>query len=216
MQLIHLRCTVGDTLDKKIVYSILRERILVGDYRPGEILKEKQLVQEFKIGRTPLRELLIRLSAERLVQIVPHSGVYVSSVEFEELVDVMEVRRPLIKMAGELAAARATKDEVKRMKEFLGKFKNNLTEKELTKLDSQFHDLVNMATHNKALYEILETLRNQVMRLWMLPKESSFIYHSKEYFQRLISAIEKKDKKSAADVLTSHIESFIEEIKKQL
>lgn len=188
----------------------------MGDYRPGETLKEKQLVQEFKIGRTPLRELLIRLSVEGLVKIVPYRGVYVSSVEFEELVDVMEVRRPLIKMAGELAAARATKDEVERMKEFLGKFKDNLTEKELIKLDSQFHDLVNMTTHNKALYEILKTLRNRVMRLWMLLKDNSFIYHSKEDFQRLISAIEKKDKKSAADMLALHIESFIEEIKGQL
>jgi len=203
-------------LDKNCVYSILREKIVLGDYKPGQILKEKELIKEFNIGRTPLRELLIRLDAEGLVKIVPYSGVYISSVEFQELVDVMEVRRPLVRIAGRLAAERATKDEIEKMKNLLDKFKDDLDGKELIKLDSKFHDLVNMATHNQVLYEILQALRDRVLRLWILPKDKSFVYSFKEDFQKLISAIEKKDKELAANILASHTESFIEKIKAQL
>ncbi|MCD6318242.1 GntR family transcriptional regulator [Candidatus Aerophobetes bacterium] len=203
-------------MDKNSVYSILREKIVLGDYKPGQVLKEKELMKEFNIGRTPLRELLVRLDAEGLVEIVPYSGVHVSSVEFKELIDVMELRRPLIKIAGKLAAERATKDEIEKMKNLLNKFKDNLDEKELIKLDSKFHDLINMATHNQVLYGILQALRDRVLRLWILPKDKSFVYTFREDFQRLISAIEKKDKDSSANILAAHAEFFIEKIKAQL
>ena len=203
-------------MNKNGVYSILREKIVLGDYKPGQVLKEKELMKEFNIGRTPLRELLVRLDAEGLVGIVPYSGVHVSSVEFKELIDVMEVRRPLIRIAGRLAAERATKDEIKKMKNLLNKFKDNLSEKELMKLDSKFHDLINMATHNQVLYEILQALRDRVLRLWILPKDKSFVYTFREDFKKLISAIEKKDKDSSANILAAHAEFFIEKIKAQL
>ena len=203
-------------MNKNSLYSILREKIVLGDYKPGQILKEKELMEEFSIGRTPLRELLIRLDAEGLVEIVPYSGVYVNSVEFQHLVDVMEVRRPLVRMAGRLAAERATKDEIEKMKKFLDEFKDDLDEKELIKLDSKFHDLVNMTTHNQMLYEILQALRDRVLRLWILPKDKSFVYTFRADFQRLVSAIEKKDKEAAASILATHSESFIERIKAQL
>ncbi|MBE0478543.1 GntR family transcriptional regulator [Candidatus Aerophobetes bacterium] len=203
-------------MDKTDIYSILREKIVLGDYKPGQILKEKELMQEFNIGRTPLRELLIRLNAEGLVEIVPYGGVYVSSVGFQELANVIEVRKPLLRMVGRLVAERATEDEIEKMKSFLTEFKNNLSEKELMKLDSQFHDLVNMATHNQILCQILQSLRDRVLRLWILPKNKSFAYSFKEDFQRLIFAIEKRDKKLASNILASHAESFIEKIKAQL
>ncbi|MBC7190086.1 GntR family transcriptional regulator [Candidatus Aerophobetes bacterium] len=203
-------------MNKNTIYSILREKIVLGDYKPGQILKEKELMKEYNIGRTPLRELLIRLDAERLVKIIPYSGVYVSSVELKELMEVMEVRRPLVKIAGRLAAERATEEEIKKMKNFLKKFKENLDEKEMIKLDSQLHDLINMATHNEVLYQILQALRDRVLRLWILPKDKSFVYTFKEDFQKLICAIEKRDKEKAANILASHTEAFIDKIKSQL
>lgn len=203
-------------MNKNTLYSILREKIVLADYKPGQILKEKKLMEEFGIGRTPLRELLIRLDAEGLVEIVPYSGAYVSSVEFHHLVDVMEVRRPLVRMAGRLAAERATKGEIEKMTNFLDNFKADLDEKEVIKLDCKFHDLVNMATHNQVLYEILQALRDRVLRLWILPKDKSFVYGFKGDFQRLIAAIKKRDKETAASILAAHSESFIERIKAQL
>lgn len=203
-------------MNKNTLYSILREKIVLADYKPGQILKERKLMEEFSIGRTPLRELLIRLDAEGLVEIVPHSGVYVSSVEFHHLADVMEVRRPLVRMAGRLAAERATKGEIEKMTNFLDNFKGDLDEKEVIKLDCKFHDLVNMATHNQVLCEILQALRDRVLRLWILPKDKSFVYSFRGDFQRLVAAIKKRDKDTAASILAAHSESFIERIKAQL
>ncbi len=203
-------------MNKNTLYSILREKIVLADYKPGQILKEKELIEEFSIGRTPLRELLIRLDAEGLVEITPYRGVRVSSVEFQHLVDVMEVRRPLVRIAGRLAAERATKDEIEKMKRFLDRLTDELDEKELVKQDSKFHDLVNMSAHNQVLYEILQALRDRVLRLWILPKDKSFVHTFRGDYPGLISAIEKKDKEAAANILATHSESFIEKIKAQL
>lgn len=203
-------------MDKRSVYSALRERIVLGDLKPGQVLREKELMEEFDIGRTPLREVLIRLNTEGLIEIVPYSGIYVSSVEFQELVDVIEVRGPLVRMVGKLAAERATEEEIEKMKNFLNKFEDGLNEKELIKLDSQFHDLINLASHNQVLHEMLQALRDRVLRLWILPKDKSFAHSFREDFQRIIAAIEKKDGQLAANLLTRHTKSFIERIKAQL
>ena len=105
-------------MDKSSIYATLREKIVLGDYKPGQVLKEKRLMEEFHIGRTPLRELLIRLNTEGLIEMFPHAGIYVSSVDFQHLVDVVEVRRPLIRMSGQLVAERATSEEIKQMKDW--------------------------------------------------------------------------------------------------
>ena len=203
-------------MDKSSIYAALREKIVLGDYKPGQVLKEKRLMEEFHIGRTPLRELLIRLNTEGLIEMFPHAGIYVSSVDFQHLVDVVEVRRPLIRMSGQLVAERATSEEIKQMKDFLGKFTDNTSEKELIKLDSQFHDLVNKSTHNKVLCDMLQALRDRILRLWILPKDKSFAYDFKKDFQKLIFAIEKKDVQLAVRILMAHTESFIKKIKAQL
>ena len=69
---------------------------------------------------------------------------------------------------------------------------------------------------NKVLYQILQALRDRVLRLWILPKDKSFVYSFKDDFQRLIHAIEEKDEKAAVSILSAHTESFIEKIKAQL
>jgi DNA-binding GntR family transcriptional regulator len=56
------------------VYRKLKERIVFLDYEPGQALREKDLMQEFGVSRTPVREALIRLEVEGLVRIFPNQG----------------------------------------------------------------------------------------------------------------------------------------------
>jgi len=71
------------------VCNELRERIVRLYYRPGDSLNEKKLAEEFGVSRTPIREALIRLSAENLVTIIPNSGTRVSDInliDFQQLI----------------------------------------------------------------------------------------------------------------------------------
>ena len=56
------------------IYDALKRRIVLLEYEPGQVLREKDLIREFGVSRTPVREALIRLETEGLVRIVPNQG----------------------------------------------------------------------------------------------------------------------------------------------
>ena len=62
-------------------YLALRRAIIFAQYKPGERLVPKQICEELNLGRTPVRESLVRLQQQGLVRTVPQSGTYVSRID---------------------------------------------------------------------------------------------------------------------------------------
>lgn len=58
-------------------YRIIKERIIKGEYRPGQPLNEKAIIEELSISRTPFREAIHALNEENLVQVYPNRGIFV-------------------------------------------------------------------------------------------------------------------------------------------
>ena len=104
------RATVPDTAATRLVaehaYVELRDRIVTLQLPPGTVLREDELMSEMGIGRTPLREAVKRLALERLVEVQPRRGTFVSAVEAADIQNVTEVRAELEGYAAELAALR--------------------------------------------------------------------------------------------------------------
>lgn len=185
------------------------------DYEPGQVLREKELMEEFSVSRTPIREALIRLEMEGLVRIIPNSGTYVTEVGFQKLKDVFEIRSFLVGLAGRLAAARFTDEELGMMKALVEKMKEQEEPRILMQLDSEFHDLINRATKNRVLAQMLEMLRNQAVRIWTFSKEGPYSLFAQD-FEELLEALEKRDEVRSAQILEDHAKKFIENIKSQL
>src|SRR6202163_2363099 len=89
-------------------YLRIRDRIVSLDMPPGSVVNESRLREELKIGRTPIREALQRLSRENLVKSVPHRGTFVTDVNITDLARITEVRVVLEGHAARLAAERLT------------------------------------------------------------------------------------------------------------
>ncbi|SAK49677.1 GntR family transcriptional regulator [Caballeronia pedi] len=88
------------------VYQALRERILSNDLRPGTQMLEQELVEMFGVSRTPVREALIRLQNEHLVQIIPRHGVRVRNISMADIEEVFQVQTSLEATAAAAIAAR--------------------------------------------------------------------------------------------------------------
>ncbi|MFP4136116.1 MAG: GntR family transcriptional regulator [Candidatus Acetothermia bacterium] len=202
-------------MDREDVLEILKERIVYLDYEPGKQLREKELREEFDIGRTPLREIFIKLESEGLITTVPHSGTYVSTVSFHELRDLFEVRSYLISLAGKLAARRINEGELEELREHLKEMEDVEEPKKLMKMDSQAHEMVNRATKNGVLAESLKKLREQSVRIWVFPRTKKFMNNFKDEFSGLVKALEEGDEARSGKILASHMEDFIDEIKEQ-
>jgi DNA-binding GntR family transcriptional regulator len=93
--------------------------ILGGEYNPGDRINEKELALRFGISRGPVREALRTLEASGLVEQIPNRGVFVRKLSAAQADDIYEVRAALFALAGRLLAARATDEEVARLRAFV-------------------------------------------------------------------------------------------------
>jgi len=75
--------------------EILRQRILSGDLRAGQPIRQEQIAQEMGVSRIPLREALKQLEAEGFVTIAPHKGAVVSTLSAEEAEELFALRAQL-------------------------------------------------------------------------------------------------------------------------
>src|SRR3954469_16297172 len=73
-------------------YYAIRELIVSLDFAPGDPISERDLTDRLGIGRTPIREALRQLSQEKLVEVFPRRGMFVTTVNFRDLARLWEVR----------------------------------------------------------------------------------------------------------------------------
>src|SRR5882757_1487828 len=100
-------------------YRAIRELIVSLELAPGAVIDERELMERLEIGRTPVREALRRLAHERLVEVYPRRGMFVTGVDVRELARLSEVRELLEPEAARLAAERATDTDRDQLAELL-------------------------------------------------------------------------------------------------
>jgi len=121
-----------------LVFERLRDEILSLELRPGQLIDESNLAERFRVSRSPVREALVRLAAEGLVQTVPNKGTVVAPLnldEFPAYVDALDlIQRAVFRLAArhrtdaDLAAIRAANDEFRsrvRANDALGMIRQN-------------------------------------------------------------------------------------------
>src|SRR3954471_17973760 len=101
-------------------YLAIRGLIVSLGLRPGAVIDERELMQQLGLGRTPVREALRRLAQERLVEVFPRRGMFVTEVDARDLARLCEVRLALEPEAARLAAERATQADLAELRVVLG------------------------------------------------------------------------------------------------
>src|SRR5438105_3225610 len=92
----------GTTADA--VYEALRQRIVEGEFAPGQRLRSDALATALKVSRTPVREALRKLEAEGLVGLSPRGGLIVQELSEDDLNEIFLIREALEGQAARLAA----------------------------------------------------------------------------------------------------------------
>src|SRR5437762_1547589 len=100
-------------------YHAIRDLIVSLELRPGSVINERELMERVGVGRTPTREALQRLAQERLVEVYPRRGMFVTSVDIRDLAALSEVRVLLESHAARLAAERANEADREAIDELL-------------------------------------------------------------------------------------------------
>lgn len=138
----------------------LRELIIRGDLRPNQRLVETELAKSLEVSRTPVREALAKLVADRLV-ISDRRGWSVREHTGDEIKEIYEVRTALEGYAASLAAVRRTGEELMALEEAIAREAGlpASAQNERYEVNEHMHDLIVRAAHNDALYD--EVHRNK-------------------------------------------------------
>jgi len=207
---------------KREVYKNLRYRIITHDLPPMEPLNEKELITRYKIGRTPLREAMLELQNDGLIQRLPRSATLVTAIDFNTFKEVIEVRLNLEGFAGQLAAKKITEKQLDALRQnitMVKKLEKKVDENldSITKCEFDFHNIVYESTHNKKLRDILHELHGISARYWYY-----MIFSSQELLDQfddhieLVGALEKRDEKNCEHIMKQHTQNFVNKVKNKI
>jgi DNA-binding GntR family transcriptional regulator len=189
------------------------------ELRPGAVIDERALMEQLGIGRTPIREALRRLAQERLVEVYPRRGMFVTSVEIRDLASLAEVRSVLESSAARLAAERATDDDRESVTELLDELEHHteLDQRELMALDERIHLQVYRCTHNQFLEASLEEYYVLALRIWYLALDQARELEQAVLDHReILEAIRDGDADRAAEAMRRHVVEFEEAMRQVL
>lgn len=199
------------------VYQELKRQILLLEQKPGAVIREKEVMEAFKVSRTPVREALMRLEMDGLVRIFPNVGTFVEDVSFQQLKDVFEIQAHLVRLAGSLAAVRITTEEVAEIRNKIKMMKPAQDTKVLMQLDGEIHTIINRATRNEMLVKMLDALHDQAVRIWTFAGAEGGYWRSLEQeFEDIAAALEQHDEALTARLLEVHSNRFVEHVRSQL
>ena len=147
---------------KDHVYEYISESIKDGSLRPGDKINEQHLSDKLNVSRTPVREALIQLAAEGLLDAEPRRGFRVKPLILEEAKDLYQLIGHLDAMAATLALADITKTDLDQMRKLQSEMKDAIESQDFERyyrLKIEFHNVYLRKCSNKQLIIMLEQLK---------------------------------------------------------
>ena len=146
----------------------LRGRIFSHSLAPGTWIDEQTLAKEFGISRTPMREAIKKLAGEGLVRLEPHRGAVVHRLSRDEVAAAFEVMATLEALSGDLAAQRASNDEIRTIQELQVRMERAHRARDLPgyyRLNAEIHAAINTAARNPVLEEVFRSVNVRLQSL---------------------------------------------------
>lgn len=191
------------------VTESIRNAILLGRFRPGDRLPERELCELTGVSRTLVREALRQLETERLIKVIPHRGPVVETITPEQADGIYRVREELEGLASQLFAERATPQHLQALKEAYASLQHAYyDDNALVQLESKnnFYRCLLDGAGNEALSNSLRLLNSQIMLLRSMsmsaPGRGS---KSLAELHDLLVALEKRDARAARRAGTRHV-----------
>jgi DNA-binding GntR family transcriptional regulator len=179
----------------------LRDRILTGRLRPGDRLDLEQITREFGISRTPVREALLELSFEGLVEVTPRSGITVIGITPADAVDNFAILATLAGKGAELATTRCTPAQREELRELAAAVHGADDVVEANRL---FHRAINRAARSPRLLthlrQAVRVVPGNFFELFPEQEERSRVEHA-----TLLDAVDRGDGPAARALMEAHV-----------
>lgn len=200
------------------VYRILRDEIIALRLLPGQLVSEKEIADVLKASKTPVREALIRLENDGLVEIVPKSGTYVSAIRINKYIEACFTRLQLeigaVRRAAEQPADASLLEQLDQNLDQQIAALSNEDYAQFFALDQSLHQSFFRMAGVAGVWELMLKTQADVNRMRHL-KRIKNIRRGPAVLaehQAIVEAIRQQDADGAEDALVAHIGSLEREI----
>ena len=206
----------------KVVYDILRDEILDLELPPGSPIDEVQLSERFGMSRTPIREALVRLAGEGLIDTLPNRSTMVSQIDFLNMHSYFDALVLMYRVTTQLAAKYHRPEDLEAVKALQAEFADAVEAQDalaMISTNAALHLAIAEAGRNPYFTSLFSRLLNEGRRLLRLYYQS---YNDRlprrfvEEHDEIIAAIEARNTELAERLAREHAEQIVSQIQKLL
>jgi len=189
----------------------LRDKILRGEFREGEQLRQHAIAAEFDVSRIPLREAFRQLEAEGLIKIIDHRGAVVSALSPDEIEELFDIRAALESVTLRQAVPRLTDEDLERAEKSLEAYEQALNDESdfdvWGELHWRFHSTLYAVANRTRSLSLIQTINNNADRYIRLHILFSRDAHrnAKDEHRAILELCRQRDADAASQMLEQHI-----------
>jgi GntR family transcriptional regulator, rspAB operon transcriptional repressor len=198
------------------IYSDLRAELVSLRRRPGEQISEAKIALSYGVSRTPVREAILKLSDEGLLEIFPQSGIIVSRIPIAALPESIIIRKALEETTARFAAERATPSQILTLHAIVQRQREADAAADRTafhQADEAFHAGISEVAGYPGIWKWVQQVKVQVdrYRLLTLPQAGRMAEVIAEH-EPILAAIEAHDPDRAGIAMGRHLERLLVDI----
>ena len=193
------------------VYDYIVYKIKIGELLFDEKINETDLIDQLGISRTPIREALIQMSSDGILENIPRKGFFVKSISNQKISEVYKIIGVLDAYAIKLAMPNITKEHLRRLSAAIEKIDLAIEKKNYElycNWQEEFHLIYLEACGNNSLVEIIQSIERKNIRTTFYSEslDKLFIVLAKvnDEHRAILKSIEEKDSEKAAELLNKH------------
>lgn len=201
------------------VYETLRNEIIELKLAPGSPIDEQQLSDRFSLSRTPIREALVRLSADGLITTLTNRATIVSNIDFLGLSEFFDALTLMYRVTTRLAAMNRTPEDIARIRDLQKDFALAVAERDVLGMIStnrDFHVAIAAAGKNRYYVDLFTRLLDEGRRILRLYYSSFNDVLPRQYVSEhedMIQAIINRDVEAADRLATAHADQIVRQIR---
>jgi len=197
--------TLADTIYMHLYHEIASMRLL-----PGTAISEQEIANTRGVSRTPVREAILRLAKERLVEVVPKSGTYVGRIPLSVIPESLAARQALESVAVKTATERATPSQLLGLQVLIEQQREAVVAKDVEvffQSDEAFHAAIADIAGYPGFWDIVQQLKVQMDRYrWLTVSLESIMDHALLEHVEIFHAMQHKDADAAVAQMDRHLD----------
>lgn len=199
----------GSTNLSEQAYSIIKEKIVFGELKQGEVISISAIADILNISRTPVTNACQKLEMDKFLTIIPKQGIIINTLTIDDAREIYELRAAIETYSAKRVFEQITEEDITFLQESNNKLRECIEKrdnKEFMKEDTKFHKFLLDKYNNSQFRDIIDTLYDKAFLIGLKSCENlSRMEESLKEHESIVEAILNNDRHKTVDLIEANI-----------